>query len=364
MSNNNNGGSSKHSNRNRKRSRGAGKSDSQPNQKKQKTRKSQTSAAAAYATPGNSSRPDIKSGAHSCRVRHRELVGSVNGSTAFTVQYALAINPGLQATFPWLSLMAAGYEQYKFHSLKFRYLTRCGTSTPGSVLLAPDYDASEASPVSEQVTAAFQNCVEDAPWKDMVCSLDAKSMNRSVERHYTRNGAIPLNSDIKLYDVASLFVCAVDGVADFSWGKLWVEYDIEFFSPQLNPTGAPFTAGGKITGGGTLTAANPLGTNPTVEVGTTGILASNLSLVTIANPGTYLVTVDYLCTAYGAFSLAPIVGQGTSITMLFNSTDANGLTAVWRVVTIIQNASIDFELSASAVTASQAIIVRAPFQSI
>jgi hypothetical protein len=43
----------------------------------------------------------------SFRVKHRELVNaSVAGSTSFTVQSTLAINPGLAATFPWLAPQA------------------------------------------------------------------------------------------------------------------------------------------------------------------------------------------------------------------------------------------------------------------
>ena len=75
------------------------------------------------------------------RIDHCEFIETVNGSINFSVT-KYPCNPGLAAVFPWLSQIAQRWDQYRFHKLVFHYLTRASTATVGSVILAPDYDAS------------------------------------------------------------------------------------------------------------------------------------------------------------------------------------------------------------------------------
>lgn len=83
-------------------------------------------------------------------VRHREYIGDVLATTAFTVQ-SFMINPGLFNTFPWLSQIAMGYEQYKPRGMIFEFLSTSSdallssaTSTAlGTVSMATQYDVSD-----------------------------------------------------------------------------------------------------------------------------------------------------------------------------------------------------------------------------
>jgi len=68
---------------------------------------SQVGVAAAYATAQTSKAPTISATRDQCRIIHRELISSVTGSAIFTVQNSFALNPGIAATFPWLSTQAA-----------------------------------------------------------------------------------------------------------------------------------------------------------------------------------------------------------------------------------------------------------------
>jgi len=250
----------------------------------------QISAAAAYSTGQSSRAPIISMTRDQCRIRHRELLASVTGSTAFTVALSLGINPGLSASFPWLSVMAQAWEEYEFTSLRFCYYTRTGTNIPGSVMMAIDYDAADAAPASEQIASSYEGVVEDAPWKDICCTARKLSMTGPLKKHYTRNSALAANLDIKTYDVGNFFLMTVDGTS-VPWGKLWVEYDVVFTLPQLPPNGVG-PVGGKISSGGTLSAANPFGDAPTVDPQANGISISNNSIVTFANAGTYLVVMN------------------------------------------------------------------------
>lgn len=123
------------------------------------------------------------------------------GTSGFTVANTFALNPGLSTTFPWLSTQAVGWEQYKFNKLKFCYYTRTGTSTPGSILMVPDYDAADAAPTTEQIASAYRDVVEEVPWiEEFSCTLDPRAMLEPGNRKYIRTASLAANLDVKTYD--------------------------------------------------------------------------------------------------------------------------------------------------------------------
>jgi hypothetical protein len=164
------------------------------------------------------------------RISHRELIQTVNGTVSFTA-IKLACNPGIAATFPWLAPQAIQWEQYRFNKLHFEYITRTATTTVGSVLLAPDYDPSDPAPANEAQVSTYQDVVEDVTWKDICCILNASSMHALGPRKFIRNGPVA-GTDIKTYDVANFYLCTVEEINTTAIGKLWVDYDVEFFVPQ------------------------------------------------------------------------------------------------------------------------------------
>jgi len=228
----------------------------QVGQKRQKTGlQKQVSVASAYATGQSIGKARyFQNSVDSCRIVHRELVTSVTGSVAFAVASTVQINPGLPLTFPWLSVQAQGWEKYKFNKLRFCSYTRTASTTPGSLILAVDYDAADSAPVNEQIASSYYSTQEDAPWKDICVDLDPK---RLAEDRYIRTGALSSNLDIKTYDVGNLHVCTIDGTA-VAWSKLWVEYDITLMNPQLPSAGA--AGAGALAGATAQTAAAPFGT--------------------------------------------------------------------------------------------------------
>jgi hypothetical protein len=219
----------------------------------------QESAAAAYATGQLTGQAQItRLTADSTNIVHRELYGGFVGSILFAVGATIAVQPGLPASFPWLSSQAVGWERFRFNRLRLCSYTRTGSTTVGSLIMAPDYDAADAAPVSEQIASSYYGAVEDAPWKDICCEFDPQSLG--FER-FIRTGALAANLDIKTYDVANLFVCSVDGSGAVPWSKLWWEYDVTFFNPQLPPGG--LADAGTIQGAGAFSAAVPFGSLPT-----------------------------------------------------------------------------------------------------
>jgi len=378
MNNNNNNAARGRSGR--KRSRNAGSAPApgaQPAQKKRKTSRQnrkraarrgrggaaagageQAFVAAAYATSQRTGQAQIfRNGVDSCRIIHRELVASIAGTSAFTVAQALALNPGLAASFPWLSNEAAGWEKYKFNSLKFEYFTRTGSNVPGSMMLAPDYDASDAAPVSEVSASAYEDTEEDAPWKDICCVLKASELMGDMKERFVRTGTLAANQDIKTYDCGNLFVCTVDGTA-VNWGKLWVEYDVTLITPHVPPGG--FQASGTLTaGGGSIAAATPFGAAP-VATGNVVLSGAGVAVITISNVqiGQEIcitaASTGTVISGYGAGALTGLTLK-TSCFDGFPAAATSGCVCNTYTVTAL-NPSFTLSVTATTVTATEVIV--------
>jgi len=323
------------------------------------SKKKQTSVAAAYATGQSSGEARIfRNSVDSCRIRHRELLGSITGSSAFTVPYTFSLNPGISATAPWLALEAQGWEKYEFHNLSLCYYTRTGSNIPGSLMLAVDYDAADAAPVSEQIASAYFGTQEDAPWKNIELKFDKEELKG---KRYIRNSALAANLDIKTYDVGNAFVCTTDGTA-VNWGKVWLEYDVTLYNPQL-PAGGIAGSGTLTSGGASIAAATPFGSAP-VATGSYGLSATATDVIslfglpiggelifTIASTGTvitsYLDSVTsgltsktYLFAGFPAAATSGCVSQTFTInaanaTITMGNISATTITDTFCVVSVL-----------------------------
>jgi len=229
----------------------------------------QVAAAAAYATGVASGQPKFtQRSANECRIVHRELIDTINGSVDFVVGRKYSLNPGISTTFPWLSQEAAGWEKYKFNRLCFRYYTRAASNTYGSVIFAPDYDPDDSPPSNEQQASSFRDAQEDAPWKDIVCTLSPTDMLGGLTDKYVRLGILAPSQDYKLTDSGTMFVCTTDGATAVGWGKLWVEYDVTFRVPQNKFEVVLFASTfGVKAEDGSVAVSTPFGTAPVLYGG-------------------------------------------------------------------------------------------------
>lgn len=62
--------------------------------------------------------PEFRGRNNETRIRHRGFIGDVYGSTNFTIQNTVPLNPANPA-FTWLSILLSQFEEYKIHGLVF-----------------------------------------------------------------------------------------------------------------------------------------------------------------------------------------------------------------------------------------------------
>nr|URG17122.1 MAG: coat protein [Narnaviridae sp.] len=166
------------------------------------------------------------------RIKNSEFIDDLFPISTFAIQ-SYVINPGLAESFPWLSTQATNWQQYRFHSLRYRFVTRTGTSTIGSVILSPEYNSADNAPTSERQAMNTMDAVEDVVWKEVSTTLNVAAMFALGPRKQIRSSNIA--GDTTVYDAGVMHAClAFVGAApsNQSVGKLWVDYDVELFVPQ------------------------------------------------------------------------------------------------------------------------------------
>lgn len=194
------------------------------------------------------------------RVSHREFVGDIYSSTTYNV-VGYPMNPGLSLTFPWLAAIAANFEKYKFVNMCVQYRSCTNTGSLGSVVMMLDFDAADPPPANKPTILNSAGCIQGNVWNGLDMPIDCRRFARDAL--YVRVGALQANQDVKTYDGGNLFVGVADGGNALLTGSLFIEYTVDFFTPQVSLLYSPGTLGGTVSSGSTSTNILPFGTNPT-----------------------------------------------------------------------------------------------------
>lgn len=312
-------------------------------------------APVAVSQSMGSSRPNISSDSRSgdlrVRVRHREYIQDVAGSVAYAVSQ-LSINPGLQATFPWLARMANLFESYKFNQLAFEFKTESATTARGKVLLSVDWDAADSPPLTKQQQLQERTKLDCSAWAVARMNCDQADLWKFGVQRYIRAGAVA-NTDIKTYDVGNLNI-GTQGMADTAEvGELYVAYDVELITPNQASGLVDPILEAKIVSGGSVSKTAPFGTAP-VQTGGLAVVASNTSSkaqLTFNQPGKFLINQFYTGTSEGEGST---VTGTAAITVLRNPAGAPPMQEIYAVVSAAgQTVIVDYSANSGTISATE-----------
>jgi len=160
----------------------------------------------------------------------------------FSIQ-EFSINPGLEKTFPWLSQIAANFDEYQMQQLCFTFkstTTESGNQVNGqvgTVIMATNYNAAApafdekftmmqyAHSVSGRLTESLQAFVE--------CDPDKLSGSPG---EYVRTNPVVLGQDLKTYDHGKFQIAIANctsNLANQSIGELWVSYTVRLRKPKF-----------------------------------------------------------------------------------------------------------------------------------
>lgn len=316
----------------------------------------QAQAPAAYGSARQSNFGRLKESPY----HHREPILTINGSSASAVT-TIRMNPGLSEFAPWLSRIASAYESYRVEKLFFEYVTRAGSTKTGRVVMAVDYDALDSAPTSFIQVSNYEDSVATSSWEHAVLRCSPNNLKKVVER-YVRDEASVADQDLRLSDIGKFFVWTegqdnTDAIAD-----IYVNYHLVLRTPQLaeSSTGV---YGGAVTGSGTMTAANPLGTTATVDAQARGLSVNAASAVTFKQVGTYWIYGYITGTVVTAVTGANVGCTLTGYQSTVNAAGTN-LARTYLCVVTTPGATVTFTATATTVTAFVVTVGSTPADSV
>jgi len=202
----------------------------------------------------------------SCRIKGTDFLTSVTiGGTSAVAGEVLTtsvVNPK-RLGIARLATMATLFERYKFKSLKFRYAPACPTNTAGQLLGYVDYDTYDdptglTGVQNLQRAAAHYGEKPVEVWggtspvfweiKDIDPMTDLYVDSDETDPRWTNQGRFVL---LAATAIANGTVC----------GNIYLDYDIEFYIPQVELTPTNGYAY-RLVGGGSLSSTDVFGTVP------------------------------------------------------------------------------------------------------
>lgn len=263
------------------------------------------------------------------RIRHREYIGDVNGSIAFTLT-SFPINPGMSQTFPWLSQIARQYESYKFHGLTFEFDGGRSANTDGKLALAVDFDAADAVPTSKLDLLNYDGVSSKKIWEDNEYICRAENLRKALTS-YVRTAPLAANLDIKTYDIGNFLVSTVGQASAAFAGELFVVYDVEFMTPQLS---SPSLAeGARVSGTAGLSTTVLFGTNAVVDPDSTLSVSVNGAGNTVTFNEAFDGIATCNCVGSTCNTIAAGAGTATASVQGTNSAGTNGLAVIYITAT-------------------------------
>lgn len=246
-------------------------------------------------------------------VEHVEYLKDVisSGSSDFLGGELMAIdvNPGLSTFAPWLSTLAANFDEYKFDYVELRYEPACGTSSDGKILATFDPDVLDELPDSKQEMLEARVQLDSPVWTRASLKVPKDLLSNYL---YVRSASVPANADQHVYDVGQFILNNIGAAASPTvLGELFMCYKVRLRTPN-----GGIVKEGNILANSTSVAA-PLGTSFTATD------ASTLQLTWITGttfyfqtPGIYAVHIVQAGTGFTGGATLSANGSVNTVTSL------------------------------------------------
>jgi len=209
--------------------------------------KSGSSTLAPVAISGYTQTPD-QNGIGIKPFSHREMICDINQTVDWTLR-SYDINPGLDDLFPWLSGVATHFERYCLLALEIEYKPRCPTIAGGGISIAIDYDTADAPPPDAKRMESYAGCVSDSIWAKTRMKASSTILRERQRQHlFVRAGR--QDADQRLSDLGRLYIATSGANPDndgMHAGRLFVNYTVQFFTPQLEDLTENLSASGRKT---------------------------------------------------------------------------------------------------------------------
>jgi len=177
-------------------------------------------------------------------ISHREFVADVYAPTSagYFNNITYGLNPALPQTFPWLSQLAANYDEYTIKQLIFTFRSTitdfvASNGQVGTLIMATQYNANDTPFASKQDMMEYSGAVSAKCSQTVVAGVECDPAQLSgPPGKYTRSGPTPPGEDTKTYDLGTFNIATANTPTVFNnqaIGELWVSYTVELRKPKF-----------------------------------------------------------------------------------------------------------------------------------
>lgn len=156
----------------------------------------------------------------------------------------LALNPGLSQSFPWLSQVAANYQEYELMQCIYTYKTTVAdfasaSGQVGQVVIATQYNPSIPAFADKETMMMYDGSASCKTSMSMLHGVecDPQKLAATTGRKYIRTGNLPATEDLKEYDQGVLNIAVLNPPVTYLGqvlGELWVSYTVRLKKPRLS----------------------------------------------------------------------------------------------------------------------------------
>jgi len=281
-----------------------------------------------------------------CHIRGTDFLSAVTstngGNAAGDVLTTQIANPRVLG-LARLATMANLFERFKFRRLSFRYVPVANATQTGQLLGYVDYDVID-NPTGLSGVQNLQRAAahlgekpvqiwEPVTWevRDVDPLTDLYTSYDEIEPRWSAQGIFVLLAGSAI-------------ASNIPLGNIYIDYDVDFFIPQVEE-GAVNGFASSWTAGGSPSTSSILGTS--VASSWNNLNASISGNVVTVPAGSFLVTLAVSGT--GISSVSATAGSGVSVVSFFNTWNSAG-TAGQFVLAITSTTGGTFTLSATAST--------------
>lgn len=190
---------------------------------------------------GSNSIPSMHKNDQSIVVSHKEYLGEVRSNQTFTVNQSFPINPGVNTTFPWLSLVASRFQEYRMKGMVFHYVPSSGSAISGTnnalgtVMMQTSYRSNDTAPASKVEMLNEYWSSESVPSEPFAHPIECNPAENPFNVQYVRTGLVPTGDNQLIYDLGVTHI-ATSGqqASNVVLGDLWVSYEVELKKPLID----------------------------------------------------------------------------------------------------------------------------------
>jgi len=314
------------------------------------------------------------------RISHHEYLGDVKSSELFTTT-SYPINPGMVVTFPWLSAVAAAFQEWEllgcifyFKSTSANALNSVNTAL-GQVIGATQYNPYQPAPSTKIEMLGLASAADGKPSESNIYPIECKSDMNLFRSKLVRFGTV--TDDLAKYDHGNFFLGTNGSQAAATVGELHIVYDVILKKPKLWSTGGGSAWFSHYHNGSNVVTATPIGTvdGASFSANNLGVLWSNGARLTIPGiavvagtkyslvvtwTGSSAVTVSYPTITYSNAALATDIWITPGSVAGYVSSPASGSSAIMTLrasfVAAVSNIPIDVTFGAATIPTSSAVV--------